>query len=78
MVTESIILDNHEDNWRSVSVGAEGRIHILETNHKIRVKVGVDADSYFTMNEGDTLVADEVIYVQKAASKLVARILISR
>lgn len=64
MVTESIIIDRAE-GWRSLTMTGTV-IHIASViDNRVRVRLGISSTSEgFILNVGDTMSANETIYVK--------------
>ena len=78
MVTESIVLPVSDTLWRSISVGSEGVLHIVSVVNNVVVKTGIDSESSFHMHAGDTLTANETIYVRRATAGKFSTVVVAR
>jgi hypothetical protein len=77
MITEGIELPSTDYLWRSITPGSDGSIHILTVIGKVKVKVGIDSEEGFIIEEGDTVVANETVYVQRA-TRIASSVVIAR
>lgn len=64
MITETIVLDNNDNSWRSI-VNTGTSITIAAMSHPIRVRFGISSVSDgIPLDVNDVLTAEETIYVQ--------------